>query len=176
MSGFYVYFIATLPSLDFPGRPPFSFEEFIELAARFLPEKDISVLEKISLSGEYGSKNPNEVLNKWQDFDTALRNELVKLRAGRKHIETNRYLRNYEYPDFNLGQVCATAMRHSSGLEAEKILDTEKWHFLSELSFGHYFDLEALIIYGLKLLILERWEKIESADKPALIEAALTNI
>jgi len=32
------------------------------------------------------------------------------------------------------------------------------------LSMGHYFDLNFLIIYALKLGILERWARVDSAD------------
>ena len=44
---------------------------------------------------------------------------------------------------------------------------------MDELATGHYFDLDFLISYALKLLILERWERINSADKPRLLEEVL---
>jgi len=57
--------------------------------------------------------------------------------------------------------------------EAEKSLDEARWKFLDELSFGHYFDLDILIVYVLKLLLLERWGKINTADKTKILEGAL---
>ena len=55
------------------------------------------------------------------------------------------------------------------------MLDQARWAKLDELSFGHYFDLEALIIYAYKLRLLERWEKIRTADKERLLENAEKN-
>jgi hypothetical protein len=67
------------------------------------------------------------------------------------------------------------AYRSASILEAEKILDQARWNFLDALSFGHYFDFDYLLVYGLKLKILERWEKIQKADKEILLQAAVLN-
>jgi len=41
------------------------------------------------------------------------------------------------------------------------------------LSTGHYFDLDLLITYAYKLLILQRWENIREADKKILLEQSL---
>ena len=68
-----------------------------------------------------------------------------------------------------------TAYRNTSILEAEKILDQARWNFLEALSFGHYFDFDYLLVYGLKLAILARWDKIQKADKEQLLNAAVAN-
>jgi len=52
-------------------------------------------------------------------------------------------------------------------------LDEIRWKALDELATGHYFDLEFLVTYTLKLRILERWEKIHSADGTTLLMQAL---
>jgi hypothetical protein len=44
---------------------------------------------------------------------------------------------------------------------------------LEELATGHYFDLVFLITYAYKLMILQRWENIRSADGMILLEQAL---
>ncbi|MDD5512600.1 MAG: DUF2764 family protein, partial [Candidatus Omnitrophica bacterium] len=45
-----------------------------------------------------------------------------------------------------------------------------RWAFLEELNTGHYFDFEVLIIYALKLLLLEKWLRIQGADKSQVME------
>lgn len=50
----------------------------------------------------------------------------------------------------------------------EKILDEARWQVLDDLGFGHYFDMDSLILYAYKLKILERWEKIYTQDKERL--------
>jgi hypothetical protein len=62
---------------------------------------------------------------------------------------------------------------NTSVLDAEKILDETRWKVLDELATGHYFDLDLLITYAYKLLILQRWESIRSADGMILLEQAL---
>jgi hypothetical protein len=62
---------------------------------------------------------------------------------------------------------------HTSVLDAEKTLDEARWKALEELATGHYFDLDLLITYAYKLLILQRWENIRSADGTILLEQSL---
>ena len=66
-----------------------------------------------------------------------------------------------------------SAERNPAAQEAELILDRARWDFLEELSFGHYFDLDVLVIYACKLKILWRWEEVRRADKKALLEEVL---
>jgi len=155
--------------LFFPGKAPLNFEEFILLCERFIPEKEVEIIKNISIKGEYQYQSKTTTLKKWQDFDTSLRNELVKIRGVRKQIDYSKYLRFENSPDLNLTHTVTNIVRNPSVLEVEKGLDLERWHFLEELSFGHYFDLDFLIIYALKLLILERWGLIEHANKEEII-------
>jgi len=97
-----------------------------------------------------------------------LRNELVKARALRKKVDPARFLRHDTHFDMNITHIAQAALRQASILEAERYLDLERWKALDEISRGHYFDLDFLLVYGLKLAILERWVKIEAADKAEL--------
>jgi hypothetical protein len=171
--GSYVYLISTLPTLHFGLRPVFSFEKFIDYCQRFMAEAEIGILKKASIAGEYNIEASHPMLKKWQEFDTALRNELVKIRASRKHIEPAKYLRRERFPEQSIVHIAISAYRSPFLLEAEKILDQERWRALDEFLLGHYFDLDFLIIYCLKLLILERWERINAADKAQAQEEAL---
>jgi hypothetical protein len=58
-------------------------------------------------------------------------------------------------------------------MEAEKALDLERWRELDELTLGHYFDLDALIVYAIKLTRLEKWDKVYAADKKRILEENL---
>ena len=82
-------------------------------------------------------------------------------------------MRQDSYTDFSLTHIAINAHRNPSILEGEKTLDLARWHFLEGLTFGHYFDLDILIVYVLKLLLLERWGKINTADKTKILEGAL---
>jgi hypothetical protein len=115
----------------------------------------------------------HKIIQKWIEFDVALRNELVKIRATKKHIEPATYLRPDGYRGSSLAPAIMAANINISVLDAEKTLDETRWKALEELGTGHYFDLDFLITYAYKLLILQRWENIRSADGTILLEQAL---
>jgi hypothetical protein len=171
MANLYYYLIASLPMLHFAVKPPFSFKEFLQRCRESIPEKDVEVLENLTLEGSRAKERP--IIKNWLSFDLTLRNELVKLRASRKKIDPTKYLRPDGYASPSFYHIALAAQRNPSPLEGEKILDMERWNFLEGLSLGHHFDLDFLIIYAYKLLILERWERINNVDKSALLEEAL---
>ena len=173
MAGYYVYLICSLPMLHFGARPPLSLEKFIQQARELLSQEDVRFVEACTQQNIYEQKLDQPTLNKWRAFDTALRNELVKVRSSRKKIDPAKYLREDGFTEPAISHLALNAYRNPSILEGERLLDLERWRFLDELSIGHYFDLDFLIVYALKLLILERWEKIRTADKEQLIEEAI---
>ena len=175
-SSYYTYLISSLPMLRFGIRPSFSFKKFLQLCQALISDSDINILKTASISGEYPQEMPQPALKRWRDFDTALRNELVKIRAARRGVEPLKYLRRTEHEDFSLFHLGVKAYRAPSVLEAEDMLDQQRWRFLDELAIGHYFDLDLLIVYALKLLILERWGRIRQADKSRLLQEALEKI
>jgi hypothetical protein len=127
-----------------------------------------------NIPGSFDSKCA--VIKEWVDFDAALKNELVKVRASRLRLEPAPYLRERDYQGSSLTHLALAIHRSAGILEAERIFDQARYNKLEELSFGHYFDRQALVIYAYKLLILERWERIRQADKHALLEQILCKI
>ena len=168
-----IYLISSLPMLHFGQRPPITFEKFIALCKGKVNDGELLALER---TGEIeGFSCPGLSLKKWHAFDTALRNELVKLRAVRHKLEPTKYLRpDSSYVEPQITHTALNAQRSPSLTEGEKILDLARWQKLEELSFGHYFDLDVLFIYAQKLLILERWEKIRSANPETILKETLT--
>jgi len=141
--------------LHFGMKTPFSFEAFIEMCGDSIVD-------------------PNQpTLKKWYAFDGALRNALVKIRSARKHVDATRYLRRDADDDPSISHLAMNAYKNPSILESEKMLDEERWHFLSELEVLHFFDIDFLVIYAQKLLILEKWEKINTIDKARALEEVL---
>jgi hypothetical protein len=174
MADFYPYLIASLPMLHFGMKPPFSFERFLEVCCPLIPEKDFQLLRTLPQPEQYFKKGKrHQIIRKWIEFDVALRNELVKIRATKKHIEPATYLRPDGYSGSSLAPAIMAANINTSVLDAEKTLDETRWKALEELATGHYFDMDFLIIFAYKLLILQRWENIRSADGTILLEQAL---
>jgi len=170
MAGYYIYLISSLPMLNFAARPPVSLERFMGLCREWLSEDDNRVIASCLGPDIHDSKIIQPTLDKWKAFDLALRNELVKIRAQRKKIDPAKYLRRDGFSEPYISHLALNAHRNPSLLESERILDGERWRFLDELAQGHYFDIDSLVVYALKLLILERWDKIQGADKQYLLQ------
>jgi hypothetical protein len=171
---YYPYLISSLPMLAFGQQAPFSFDRFLDICRGLLEEQDLSALESVRKKIRPKLKSAGyNTERQWYEFDTALRNELVRLRAVRKKVQPDKYIREDGRADLNTLHIAIYAQRNPSPLEAERILDKARWDMLDELALGHYFDIDFLIIYAHKLLILQKWELIDKADKPALIEEAL---
>lgn len=100
------------------------------------------------------------VAARWDNHERALRRELARLRTARLGgAARSRADEDGSHPDARFA--AARAFDHESIRAAEVELDRVRWRFLDELEFGHYFDLERLFLYGLKLRLLERWAKLD---------------
>ncbi len=160
--------------LTFGTKPPFSLEVFVQKCESLLSEEEVEFIRRVSSQDAFSLQDENsEVLKKWRYFDINLRNELVRVRAARKKIDPLKYLRHDEYSEPQIIHIASLSLRNPSIFEAERALDLERWRLLDELSFGRYFDFDTLIIYALKLKILERWTKIEVADKERIMQETI---
>ena len=173
MAAYYIYLMASLPMLHFGTKAPFSYEKFLLMCKDLIPEKDIAMLEAIGRGDEHIYQHSFPTLREWSRFNTAVRNELVRIRAGHKHVDPAKYLRHEEYYDSSISHIAINAHRNPSILEAEGMLDAERCLALDEISAGHYFDVDILIAYAYKLLILEKWDMMRAADRQQLLLEAI---
>ena len=176
MGAYYTYLISSLPMLNFSAKPPFSPEEFFAKCKELIPETKIELLRNACYQEAFLLNTASDgALGRWANFEVTLRNELARSRARRKKIDPLKFVRLPDSPEAHISHVAMAAYRSTSILEAEKILDLQRWDFLESLSLGHYFDFDFLLLYVLKLKILERWDKIQKANKENLFNAAVLN-
>jgi hypothetical protein len=175
MASPYTYLLSSLPVLEFSGKILFTCAEFIERNKQLLSEEDLTLINFIFNSNIYDYPGKQNVLLRFKEFEVGLRNELVKIRSVRKKIEVNKYFRGENIFDNSFYHIAIAAHHAKSPLEAEHVLDQARFNYLDELSFGHYFDKDALLIYCLKLSILERWLKINLANASNLLQESLKN-
>ena len=159
--------------LHFGMKMPFSFEEFLGMCTNVVSENDIEIIKACKEISGSSVEESQETLQKWHTFDTALRNALVRIRAARKHKDPDKYLRQNGYQDSHITNLAMNAYKHPSILESEKILDKERWQALEDLASCHQFDIDALIVYTHKLLILEKHNRINTADKTRELEKVI---
>ncbi|MDD4940871.1 MAG: hypothetical protein PHE65_03120 [Candidatus Omnitrophica bacterium] len=173
MPEFYPYLVASLPMLQFGARPPFAFDRFIEMCRDMVPAQDLAHIRQCGDDAYLEQDAAHPALAQWQAFETGLRNELAKIRAGRRKIDAHKYLRKSADADLELYHAALASHRMPSPLEAERFLDRQRWDMLDRVAAGHFFDSAALIVYALKLRILLRWDRIARADTQALLERIL---
>lgn len=149
--GQYYYPVAALPLLFFDSPPPLKEEDFLSQVTPWLSAKDAETLFNSDNSNI--SNCHNNTLSSWITWNRSLKNELVKLRAQKKNADPDTYLR--EGPVYwHLADRARECFIQESPLASEIQLLKLKWNYLDELETGHYFDLEYLLIYLLKLKIL----------------------
>jgi len=151
----YYYAVSSLPFLDFENDPGISFDEFNNICRSALLDKDFAVLNSISLTNLKEISSGIPIIDKWVSWEGTLRNEIAKLRGVSLGVESSSYTFEVESNSVAPG-IAGTAYKLDSPLKAEELLDMARWQFLDELEVGHFFDLEKLIVYSLRLQILER--------------------
>jgi len=149
----YYYTIASLPLLKSDSIPPLDIDDLYYTCRGNIHDSDFSLLKTISL--EPGDAGRVDFLQKWYGWETSLRNELVRLRSQKRNTDTEKHLREGDvYP--GLSDLAREAFSQDSPLTAEEILNRARWSKLEELEVGHYFDMVKLMVYALKLQLLQR--------------------
>ncbi len=141
----YYYFVSQLPSLQFNQKPHIERVYFLEQAQKWLRFPEFDILAKVNLDDFFGVKSDISVLKDYKDFEKRLRNEIALLRSAKKDKKSHQ-----------ASSEIKLAVADASPLEAEIKLLLIRWKFIEEQQVGHNFDLAWLILYFLKLQILER--------------------
>jgi hypothetical protein len=149
----YYYTLATLPFLQYEDKAPFSTEEFIAACRGNISQEDLQLLQTVRL--EPADPQGQPFLAEWYGWEQALRNELVKLRAGRLGLEVGEYLREGEYHT-GVFDIAREAFNQESPLDAETVLNRARWRKIEEMEVGRFFELANLIAFSLKLQLLLR--------------------
>lgn len=172
MTGPYYYTVASLPFLTFEGPLPFSYEAFLERCEPWMSPGDLVQLRLARIDLEHaaveGATHP--MAKRWLAFENTLRNELVRIRARNLDLSPEDYIRPEGGYDASIAGRVERAVEGASPLEAEIHLMRLRWEFLTDNEAGHYFDLTALMIYGLKLQLLERMGKFDKEKGEAVLD------
>jgi len=154
LANHYYYLIASLPTLSYDMENPVSEEEFFGEYESVLTEKDYKILKSAKLI-PLEEKSENVTLEKWNNWERSLRNELVRMRAGKKGIDGEKYVAGEGF-EAGIPEIAREAFQAPSPLDAESILNKARWDCLETLESGHYFDFAKIIIYFLKLQVVQR--------------------
>ena len=151
----YYFLVSSLPYLLPRNDAPIDYDGFMETCRVHLSEREQTILEACILGSGGENLGHHPLLDRWIGWESALKNELVLLRAHNLKIEPEKWLRDVNGPA-GLFDLAREAVHLENPLEAENFLNEARWNFADELGVGHFFDFDALLVYSLKLQILER--------------------
>lgn len=147
----YYYFLSSLPLLDFDESPPLNVSSFLAQAHVMLSERDYALLESVLLDRDCEFSTP--FVSYVREWFRAFYNALVVFRASRLGLNGEKWLRGM--PDGYFIEKVRPVFQHDSAVGKQEALYRLIWSFLDECGVGHFFDLETLIVYGLRLSLLE---------------------
>ena len=178
--GTYYYAAAALPMLNFSEKTPLTGDAFLSFCREQLTEKDYAVLEASRLdmqSGE-GRVTPvheNQILRKWYTWEISLRNQVVRHRAAQLQKDAGEYSIESE-EIIGMEDTVKHAVDGEDPLEKEKRLYEARWRYLEELGTNIFFTLESLIVYYMKLQLLEKLEQFDRERGEEKFSAIYTQI
>ncbi len=152
------YTLAALKTIRLGEKIPITEEYFLQFAEDTIDAHSYQILLKCrwGLTEPTGFSFADRILS----WEKDLRLELAKARILKLPFDTPPNLQG-SAGSYNLLEQVRVVMALDSPLDAERYLDQLRWNFLEEISARHYFDLEALVVYYLKLQLALRQERLK---------------
>ena len=147
----YYYFASTLPMLVMGRETPISYEDFMTAAERQLSKRDYQSLR--SLSFQSSEAPSTRIAKEWKEYRDRIESLIVSERASLLGFEG---YGEGESADKALRDRIHSIVTELDPLEAEKAVLSLYFDFLSSREGGSPFSTEALMIYALKLQLMER--------------------
>ncbi len=145
MQSKYYYLVSTLPYLKFGQEATVSGAWFLSECEKWLPPAEFELVRSAGLEYSERGAGDAEVLGAWREFSAGLKKELALARADKKGAE-----------DRKISDRLRPVMEQENPLAMEKAFERIRWAFLDEQEAKYFFDLNFLILYFLKVQILER--------------------
>lgn len=150
------YFLSSLSMLKRGEKPRLSHEQFMEACATYLAEKDARDVAALSLApGDILAASRFNTARQWNEFETLLRNTAAQLRANALK-RTDFIPRDTRLVSQYTQKLVSDAFAIANPAERENALDAARWQFLDDMESQASYTLEAVALYALKLLLLER--------------------
>ncbi len=169
----YYYIMCSLPMLKKGEAPLISSEYFFSSCTQVLPGRTVEKLSRIRLVPEnehvFGHFS---AVHRWYERETNLRNRLARFRA----VALNRESKVAEENHWEIDKGIEDTLAVPNPLERERMLDALRWKFLDDLEFRHNFNFDALCVYRIKLMILEKWVGKGTQKGLENLEAAVNNL
>ncbi len=171
----YYFVAASLPTPTFDEKPFYTSEALLAMCAGELGAADLQEMREAFryFSGEGVAPRRAGTFAAFDRRERGVRSALARLRAQRLGWELDPLqseaigatdASEWAESDVDAEKIARDAFSHESPYDAEMILQRARWQHLEELSVGHYFDIDMLVLYMLKLLVLERNELLQREE------------
>lgn len=164
----YYYLVSSLPMLKLGDDPPFSSSDFLAMCRSNLDARSYRQLERVSLVPDGMPATVVEAA--WQAWESYLRNYLAHERAERRGLDALKWLRAEPDAFPSARAEFDDALSEKKPADRERALDQARWQRLDDLAVMHDFDVDALLIYRLKLLLVEKWTAQSVEDSMGHLE------
>ena len=132
--------------LFFGKEPDLSIQYFLDESRKWVSTRDYRILARVKIDDIQEHPKGPDVLRLYQNFEYQLRKDIALWReAQKKDIE-------YKPTSFPL-----SIIKEGNPLEIELKFMQRRWAFIDELEREHHFDLGMLVLYYLKLQLLQRY-------------------
>lgn len=132
---------------------PFTTEEFLQMCSSQLSEKDLQCVEQAKIAGNGEQLHP--IITQWNTFKSSLTDDIASVRAERIGRDQDMYAVQFREVPATL-DIAKRVAGASDPLEASRLLLAAEWSYADDLGVGHAFDVDMIMIYFLKLQLLER--------------------
>jgi len=141
----YYYLVSSLPYLRWGRELAVTTGFFLGECAKWLTPEDMKILRSADAKCHEGRCEDTAVLKEWKEFDLRLRTKLSEIREAKKQGE-----------EYAAGDLLKIVMEKENPLLREQALAKIKLAFIEAQSTGYYFDINWLVLYFLRMQILER--------------------
>ncbi len=149
-------------------------------------------LQMSELYYEMTSAHPNVFIGKWFQFEQDLNNLLTAAKCKKYDVPVegqligsgdlvDKFIRSSSKDfgldnDFPYLDQILKALDEEDFLEQEKKIDRVKWDYLDEEVFFHYFTIEKIFSFLIKLTIVERWLSLDKETGEKLFHELISNL
>ncbi len=146
----YYYLVASLPYLSFDGKDFLPRSRFVEECRRWLSAEDMKCLLELDIRDPGVGDRDSRVVRRWKAFDMGIREILsgIRRKDSRAALKENLYFSKEKIDG-------------KDPLFTEKVIAKARWDFAEGEEFRYMFDINWLMLYHIKLQILERLAKFD---------------
>ena len=151
----YIYLVASLPRLELATPPRMTSAALLASAGGLLRADHLEDLRAVLDDRLEDVAAPE--LRRYRDAETQLRNALARLRAARAGVAYDPGAHPHGDYDARCDEVARRAMELEDPLARELLLDEHRWALLEEIAAPAPYGVQAVLAYGVKLRLAEKW-------------------